>query len=217
MGGMFYNGNGEPDKQHAQLFGTMMDLIVHMLGPDLDPLTEELMELGERHAKYGVTSKHYPILGEALMKTLFEFLGEKGFVAECWMHLYRYISLVMIRGARRVRRQQITSTNKRHHQIAEENFDPTEVSSSSSTSDEPLIVVDKVTYDHPKKPQSLIMSRALLFDDDDEQEPKPQSLIGLVVGPKRGYLNKLRRGCRIRKAPARTKSTPLSDMRRASM
>lgn len=87
------------------MFGSMMDLVVEMLGPDLGPLTETLRELGARHLKYGVSSKHYPVIGEAIANSLTEFLGVKGFDLECWMNLYRYISLTMIEGAHEARKR----------------------------------------------------------------------------------------------------------------
>jgi len=44
---------------------------------DLESIEHELKELAERHAKYGVELEHFPIMGDALLKTLELELGDK--------------------------------------------------------------------------------------------------------------------------------------------
>jgi hypothetical protein len=89
----------------------MLDLIVHMLGPDLEPVMDQLEVLGQKHASYGITSQHYPIFGEALMHALAHYLGsqQEGDDAnshwnnidekDAWLCLWRFVALHMIRGA----------------------------------------------------------------------------------------------------------------------
>ena len=66
-------------------------------------LTGEIEALGARHAGYGVDSDHYAPVGEALLATLREALGEQlsDEAEDAWRDFYTEISLVMERGARR--------------------------------------------------------------------------------------------------------------------
>jgi len=53
--------------------------------------------LGRRHAGYGVTDEHYAIVGEALLWTLEQSLGNEFTppVKEAWTETYRTVSFVM--------------------------------------------------------------------------------------------------------------------------
>ena len=53
--------------------------------------------LGRRHASYGVTDEHYAIVGEALLWTLEQGLGDDFTppVKEAWTETYRTVSVVM--------------------------------------------------------------------------------------------------------------------------
>jgi hemoglobin-like flavoprotein len=62
---------------HARSMFDMIDSAVGFLGPDLDPLTEDLIELGKRHVGYGVEAQYLPIMGKALEYALEETLGAK--------------------------------------------------------------------------------------------------------------------------------------------
>lgn len=79
----------------------MLDLAVNMLGPDLEPVTEALEDLGARHCQYGVVPAHYPVVGEALLKTLQAALGNDWTptVKEGWTGIYGFICISMQRGA----------------------------------------------------------------------------------------------------------------------
>jgi methyl-accepting chemotaxis protein len=78
----------------------MLDVAVNMLGPDLDPVTHALKELGERHLAYGVIPDHYPIVGQALLSTLEAALGDGWTpqVKEGWTAIYGFVSTTMIAG-----------------------------------------------------------------------------------------------------------------------
>lgn len=86
---------------HARGVIHTVDAAVSMLGPDLGPLVEVLKDLGGRHVAYGVVPEHYPIVGEALLKTLEAALGEEWTpqVEEAWTAIYEVISTTMIAGA----------------------------------------------------------------------------------------------------------------------
>jgi hypothetical protein len=56
----------------------MVDLAVGFLGPDLEPLEEDLKVLGVRHIKYGVQPEYLPLmLGKSLLYSLRNILKEK--------------------------------------------------------------------------------------------------------------------------------------------
>jgi len=86
---------------HARRVVKMLDVAVDMLGPDLGPVTHALCTLGERHVVYGVTVEHYPIVGQALLRTLEAALGEcwTPQVQEGWGAIYGFVSTTMISGA----------------------------------------------------------------------------------------------------------------------
>jgi hypothetical protein len=45
--------------KHAEFFIQMIDKALSMLGPDIELLTEILLELGEKHVRYGVKPGAY--------------------------------------------------------------------------------------------------------------------------------------------------------------
>jgi hemoglobin-like flavoprotein len=67
---------------------------------NLDVLLSTVEELGRRHARYGVTDKHYDYVGTALLWTLEQGLGRAWTpeVEEAWAEAYGLLSAVM-RGA----------------------------------------------------------------------------------------------------------------------
>jgi hemoglobin-like flavoprotein len=50
-----------------------------MLGPDVELLTEILLELGHRHVRYGVKPEYFPSLGKVLIDILSEAIDPKIF------------------------------------------------------------------------------------------------------------------------------------------
>ena len=60
---------------HAKTTVNMIDMAVDFLGPDLEPLEMDLMELGKRHVSYGVHPTYLPIMERAVMFALEELLG----------------------------------------------------------------------------------------------------------------------------------------------
>lgn len=78
----------------------MIATAVHGLS-DLDSLVPQLMELGARHAGYGVTDSHYKAAGEALIWTLERALANEftPAVERAWVRVYRLIAAAMQAGA----------------------------------------------------------------------------------------------------------------------
>jgi hemoglobin-like flavoprotein len=67
---------------------------------NLDVLLSTVEDLGRRHARYGVTDKHYDYVGAALLWTLEQGLGRAWTpeVEQAWAEVYGLLSAVM-RGA----------------------------------------------------------------------------------------------------------------------
>ena len=83
----------------AIYFWNMIDTSLNMLGPDIELLTEIMTELGTKHVVYGVKPEMFPIMGDALIWTLKEMLGDK-FQDEnekAWKETYDALSSDMIR------------------------------------------------------------------------------------------------------------------------
>lgn len=79
--------------------------IVRNLG-NLGPLLDSVEYLGQRHVAYGVREAHYAVVGEVLIDTLHECLGES-FTPQterAWAYAYTILSGRMIRAAREARR-----------------------------------------------------------------------------------------------------------------
>jgi nitric oxide dioxygenase len=81
----------------------LMAMIAAAVGglDDLNALIPKVKALGARHADYGVTVKHYAIVGDALMWTLDRGLGE-GFTPEvrsAWAKVYGVLAGTMQIGA----------------------------------------------------------------------------------------------------------------------
>ena len=80
----------------------MLAAAVHGL-TNLDALAPKLMELGARHAGYGVKDSHYATVGGALIQTLEQGLGVAftSDVRQAWVDLYAVISSTMIDAGQR--------------------------------------------------------------------------------------------------------------------
>ena len=88
-------------KSHMKGVISFVNTAVGMLQPDLDGVVAVLKDLGKKHKRYGVLEVHYPIVGEALIGTLSDALGDAftSDVKDAWVELYGVISSTMIAGA----------------------------------------------------------------------------------------------------------------------
>lgn len=68
---------------------------------NLDAIVPVVQDLGRRHVGYGVQKQHYATVGEALLWTLEQGLGEAFTpeVKEAWANVYGLLSSVMIEAA----------------------------------------------------------------------------------------------------------------------
>jgi hypothetical protein len=77
-----------------------LDIAVGFLGPDLEPIESQLVELGRRHGAHGCKPKHWHMVEEALFHVFEVALGEK-FTPEiqmCWEILFNFLGYHMIQG-----------------------------------------------------------------------------------------------------------------------
>jgi hemoglobin-like flavoprotein len=86
--------------RHAKFFITMIDRALALLGPDIELLTEILLDLGKKHRQFGVKASHYPSMGKALLSVVEELLGDefKPCVKDAWIEVYQALAYDMIRG-----------------------------------------------------------------------------------------------------------------------
>lgn len=85
----------------VKFFVLMIGKVIDMLGPDMDTVEDILIDLGERHVRYGVMPEYYVSLGEALMSTLEANLRPADFdqkVKAAWVETYAALQHVMIVG-----------------------------------------------------------------------------------------------------------------------
>jgi nitric oxide dioxygenase len=75
----------------------MLGVVVHGLD-DLDAIVPAAQALGRRHGEYGAEPAHYDVVGECLLWTLGQGLGEDFTpeVQEAWTAAYGVLSSVMI-------------------------------------------------------------------------------------------------------------------------
>jgi hemoglobin-like flavoprotein len=84
---------------HAKHDVKMVDGAVDLLGPNIEILTDILIELGIEHTRFGVQASFYPPVGQALIATLEELLGDKftSDLKNSWFECYQAMSYDMMR------------------------------------------------------------------------------------------------------------------------
>lgn len=104
---LFYDRLFDLDPSLRPLFKSDMDeqgrKLMQMIGAavngldDMEALLPTVQDLGRRHANYGVLDSHYETVGEALLWTLGQGLGEKFTpeVEEAWAETYSVLATVM--------------------------------------------------------------------------------------------------------------------------
>jgi hemoglobin-like flavoprotein len=99
---LFPSSETSMKKQETALMST---LAVVVAGVERgENLAEVIRSLGERHSRYGAQAAHYPIVGQLLIQTFQDFLGD-AFTPEmkaAWTQAYEIISAEMLKGADRV-------------------------------------------------------------------------------------------------------------------
>lgn len=90
---------GDMREQGRKLM-SMITIVVNGL-MDLEPLLPTVRTLGARHAGYGVKPEHYDTVGDALLWTLAQGLGDDftDDVRQAWADAYGLLSSTMIQAA----------------------------------------------------------------------------------------------------------------------
>jgi hemoglobin-like flavoprotein len=92
-------------QRHARAMVDMTDCAVSLLGPDLDPLAEDLMDLGRRHREmYGVQVEYLPTMEKAIMYAIEELVGDKLTKDDrnSWSTVFHFLITHMRKGMKKV-------------------------------------------------------------------------------------------------------------------
>eukprot|EP01083_Nonionella_stella_P132975 404336_1 len=83
---------------HASYLVQMLDTALNMIGPDIDLLTEIMLELGAKHVRFGVKADMFPVMGESIIAALRVNLKEKFTeeIEDAWTETFRELSGDMI-------------------------------------------------------------------------------------------------------------------------
>ena len=92
--------HADVSSQATKLMQTLA-IAVHSLD-NLDRIVPALHALGRRHVDYGVTERHFDVVGAALLWTLEQGLGASFTpeVRDAWSAVYRVLSATMLEGMR---------------------------------------------------------------------------------------------------------------------
>ena len=87
------------EAQKKKLLDSLVLVVENLRQPNV--LDEALRGLGARHVRYGALPEHYPLVGEALLTTFEQYLGDKWTpkTQDAWVGAYGAISEIMLDGA----------------------------------------------------------------------------------------------------------------------
>jgi hemoglobin-like flavoprotein len=85
-------------RQQDSLVAALALVISSLKNSNTDQLVSVLRDLGQRHVGYGVEPEHYPLVGEVLLKTFADFLGNKWTTElnDAWADAYSAIVGLMV-------------------------------------------------------------------------------------------------------------------------
>ncbi|MGK7936747.1 MAG: globin family protein [Xenococcaceae cyanobacterium] len=91
--------NTDVPEQKTKLLAALVLIVENLRTPEV--LVNTLKGLGARHVKYGVLPKHYPCVGNSLLTTFEQYLGDNWTpeVKQAWVDAYGAISEIMLDGA----------------------------------------------------------------------------------------------------------------------
>lgn len=98
---------GSMEDQQRKLMSTLAIAVEGLRQPAA--IIKAVQELGKRHAGYGVKAEYYEVVGEALLWTLEQGLGEAFTpqVRRAWEEAYKFLSEIMKDAAAQVEHQNI--------------------------------------------------------------------------------------------------------------
>jgi Globin len=78
---------------HVHSLFDMLDLVVNSLGPDLEPLADELVELGRRHRGRGVRPDHLRVMDRAFVDGIGRLLGDRCTEddRDAWREIFQFV------------------------------------------------------------------------------------------------------------------------------
>ncbi|CAJ1951144.1 unnamed protein product [Cylindrotheca closterium] len=85
--------------RHAKLYVVALDKAIGLLGPNFELLQEILMDLGDKHRRFGVSPELFKPMGRAIIETLEELLGDSTFkpaIKASWTECIELLSEGMI-------------------------------------------------------------------------------------------------------------------------
>ncbi|MGB3508726.1 MAG: globin domain-containing protein [Microcoleaceae cyanobacterium] len=91
--------NTDIQKQSKKLLNSLVLVVESLRNPEA--LAEVLRALGARHVNYGTLPQHYPLVGQALLNTLAQYLQDdwNSEVKNAWLFAYEQIMQLMFEGA----------------------------------------------------------------------------------------------------------------------
>jgi hemoglobin-like flavoprotein len=91
--------NTDMEKQKQKLIMSLVYVVTNLRYPEI--LKKTLKDLGAKHVTHGAVREQYPIVGDALLKTLKSYLAENWTdeVEQAWNDAYQEIAALMIEGA----------------------------------------------------------------------------------------------------------------------
>jgi len=91
--------NADLAAQEKKLIASLAIIVENLRNPE--QLTMALRSLGAYHVEVGTIQEHYPMVGQALIETLAEYLGSEWNLAtqDSWLDAYNLISNLMLEGA----------------------------------------------------------------------------------------------------------------------
>ncbi len=92
--------NVELAAQEQKLMASLAIIIENLRNPE--QLTLALKSLGAYHHEVGTIPEHYPFVGQALLETFAEYLGDEWTkkTEQAWLDAYNLISEIMLEGAK---------------------------------------------------------------------------------------------------------------------
>lgn len=92
-------GHSDMLKQQRMFKGLLVMVVENLRNPEV--LRTSLKGLGARYVKDGALPKHYPLVGNSLIKTLAQYTGSAWTpdLYEAWAHVYRAVAKLMLEGA----------------------------------------------------------------------------------------------------------------------
>ena len=62
---------------HGARIVTMLDVVLSLLGPDIESFEEVLAQVGQRHVRMGVKKEHFCLLGDSIREVIASIIGDE--------------------------------------------------------------------------------------------------------------------------------------------